>query len=208
VFLYSHGVLLMKEYVVLLDGSYAHGSLRSIVERSRRDDETLWSARLATGLFGSPRCPAGRRGPKGKREVILAQGASGLTELVDLGFIPCPVCKPETSPGFWEAVGVKAEEKYGVTSAAAFSDKTVVPFDALMINWEELAPIIQGVPGRLYVAPRLAQNDVKGIVDRFLCIGSGVPAIGCYDANAPGRFRQYDVEIRPYRRPHDHSSGI
>lgn len=62
-------------------------------------DDIVYSARISTGLFGRTDCVAGNRGPKDSKEVILAAGETGLVKLIELGFIPCDVCKPAFSWG-------------------------------------------------------------------------------------------------------------
>ncbi len=176
----------MVKYFLFSEGDYKLTDLRQVV--ASRDE--LWSARLSTGLFGSPGCPAGNRGPKGKAEVLLAKGDEGLRKLVQLGFITCPVCKPETTEGFWQVVGDAAKERYRISSLEEFVDKQVIGFDARHVAWEELLPIIGETPGRLYVADTITTDGLLFFRARFDKLGFKMPPAGYYDATAEGRFRQ------------------
>jgi len=153
----------------------------------------LWSARLSTGVFGLTSCVAGNRGPKDCSEVILGIGDEGLNKLVALGFIPCPVCHPEKVDGFWDAVKEAVSQRYGITSLEMFVDKDVLPFDSRRVEWEEILPVVEGVPSRIYLPRNLANDDLLAFSERFERIGFKLPAVGYYDPEAPGRFVEYNI---------------
>jgi len=141
--------------------------------------EQVWSCRLATGLFGLTNCSSGNRGPKNDKEVVLFIGDKGLRKLVRMGFIPCPVCKPENKVD-WEVIKDIVKEKYGMNSLSDFTNKRILPYDARRIAWEELLPIINGVPGRIYLPQGLTDKEVdefRDFIDSFVV---GVPTLGYY----------------------------
>lgn len=153
----------------------------------------FWSARLSTGLFGLTSCEAGNRGPKKYNEVILASGDEGLNKFVDLGFIPCPSCKPEKVNGFWDKIQNTVNSKYGISTLEEFVDKKVLVFDARRVNWEELLPIVGKTPNRLYVPNNLSKSDLFNLNRRFVNAGFMLPPTGYYDSNAPNRFTEYKI---------------
>jgi hypothetical protein len=153
-------------------------------------ERPLWSGRLSTGSLGMPDCPAGNRGPRGSAEVVFGIGDEGLWKLADLGFIPCPVCKPEYKPGFWDAAQEAVERKYDLTSNVDFADKAFLPYDARRLAWEELVPLV-GVPNRIYLPSSLDEVAVREFSARIGSLGVKIPPLGCYDKDAPGRFREY-----------------
>ncbi|MFZ2202696.1 MAG: hypothetical protein WAV56_04895 [Microgenomates group bacterium] len=162
--------------------------------RHERENGFLWSARLATGLFGLPSCPAGNRGPKGVNEVILATGDAGLQFLIKSGFIPCPTCHPEDVPGFVKAAAETIVAAYGsYLHPLSFADKKIVPFDARRVHWERLLPLITAAPDRIYVPSNLTELELSDFKERFEMMGFELPPVGYYDRTAPGHFHQYVI---------------
>ena len=153
----------------------------------------IWSARLSTGLLGLTNCSAGNRGPKKYNEVLLAVGEVGLRKLVDLGFITCPVCRPENTAGFWNAVENEVKRKYAITTLDEFVDKAILPFDVRRIRWEELVPVLGQWPGRLYVPRGLQESELKELKSRIEVIGCGSPLVGYYNPETSERFTQYNL---------------
>lgn len=157
------------------------------------------SARM-TGIFGSHLCPSGngrdhenfrikkKKVPKNKDEVILAFGDEGLLQFVKWGFLPCPACHPEETPGFWESVAGLVKEVYGFDDAHDFLDRTKLPFDARRIAWEML-PV--GLPSRLYLPKGLTWEDMAAVRQRFVGRGKDLPKMGYYDRGAAGGFVEY-----------------
>lgn len=162
-------------------------------------DDELWSMR-STGVIGLLDCPAGRRGAKagarGKKEVIFARGDAGLRKLVKLGGVPCTACLPDLKQGFWEAVNVTVKKVYGFENPRDFSKKTVLPYDACRVKWEKLAPILGGLPERLYVRPNLLNQELQLIATRFINLNLGIPEVGYYDPKPRGqdRFTAYNMD--------------
>lgn len=157
---------------------------------------TLWSARISTGVFGMTNCSAGNRGPKGKKEVLLAEGNEGLLELIDLGFIPCSVCHPEEKgEGFFDIIEDKVKSMYGLRLSEDFCDKKILPFDARRLNWERITALTDGVPSRIYVPKGLPLDEMNNFADKFwIDTGFRVPPIGYYDSNSPSRFTEYKIQ--------------
>lgn len=198
----------LPRYAVYCDGKWEKMTIRELAAKIRLPaDERLsrhmntgalkvWSARLSTGLFGHPGCPSGNKGPKGSNEVILAVGDDGLKELVRLGFIPCPSCRPENTPGFWgtlRTIEKSILDRHKLASLEQFSDKKLVPFDARRLAWEELFPVVGGMPVRLYLPPGLSDNDLRDLKNRFSAAGVPLPQAGVYDRTAEGSFRPYII---------------
>jgi hypothetical protein len=173
------------------------GSKRVLVNKKFFEkNPVVWSARLATGLFGLPTCVSGNRGPKGHGEVILGIGDDGLRRLVELGFIPCPTCKPEWSEPFHlGAISRVLIEKYGIATVEKFADKRFLPFDARRVNYETILPTIRGTPRRMYLPMGLDEREVGAFRARINALhGSGAgrtPRLGYFDASVEGRFTEY-----------------
>ncbi|MBU2561475.1 MAG: hypothetical protein KKD17_04195 [Nanoarchaeota archaeon] len=184
-----------QRYFIFKYGCYEHLCVHDIVKYAREQDPSpfLWSARLGTGLLGLTSCPAGNKGPKSDNEVLLALGDEGLVKFVELGFITCPVCRPDSVDGFWAAVGKTANEMYGVCSLEEFIDKGRIPFDARRLAWEELLPVIGRTPGRLYLPPGLDESDIVSLKSRFGRIGFALPEVGYYDHKSEARFSRYTI---------------
>lgn len=157
--------------------------------------ENIWSARLSSGLFGLTNCKAGNRGPKNYNEVILGEGIEGLNKIVDLGFITCPVCKPEKINGFWDSIKDNVKEKYRINILEDYTDKEVLPFDARRVKWEEILPVTGKTPERLYVPSNLSDKELKNLNKRFEKIGFELPSVGYYNKEAPGRFTEYKIPL-------------
>lgn len=154
-------------------------------------DDTVYSARVSTGLFGRTDCVAGNRGPKDSKEVILGSGEQGLVRLLSLGFIPCDVCKPEFS---WEGIESTVNELYGITSESDFRDKNVLGYDARRLDWEKIVSITGGLPGRIYLPPGLKRREVKRFAKRLRPhLKAGNTALGFYDHESPNHFTEYKV---------------
>jgi len=163
-----------------------------------KQDEGLWSGRLSTGLLGLTNCEPGNKGPKGKGEILLGIGVEGLRQLVDWGFIPCPICTPE-NPKFeadrrWNFLYIiqnNIKKKYGFSNPRDFCDKSKLPFDARRLNWEEIIPVLDATPSRIYLPKGLKEEELKDLETRFNCIGFILPPVGFYDKNILGHFNQY-----------------
>lgn len=178
-------------YHALLDDGFQRLALREIAREARRLGQPIWSARLATGLLGLPQCLPGNKGPKNAREIVLAIGSLALAKLIEMGFIPCPSCKPGEMPGFWDAVAASVRRLYGIGSLADFVDKTVLPFDARRLDWERIVPVIGGFPSRLYVPKGLGPAELAQLRTRLSRLSPDLPAVGYYDPDSPGRFHEY-----------------
>lgn len=161
--------------------------------RHERENNFLWSARLSSGLFGLTDCTAGDRGPKGFAEVILAQGDAGLRFLIESGFLPCPTCRPENVPGFWEAGMETITKIYGLTDPQDFVNKEILTFDSRRVDWEILLPLLRATPNRLYVPKNLNQEDLTTLRGRFARSGFELPPVGYYDRSLPGHFFEYQI---------------
>lgn len=187
-----------ERYFFFDRGGWAKDSLREVVEARREHqgiERQIWSARLSTGLFGLPDCPAGNRSgtPKGEKDVILARGSMGLIPLIGLGFISCPACHPELTEGFTQAAALLVLVKYKLLeSYEQWFDRSLVPFDAARVNWEGLAKVGIGLPPRLYLRARLVPAEVVAVRQRLAKLTSELPELGYYDRNAPGHFVVYE----------------
>lgn len=180
----------MNTYYVCKDGEYREMTARDFFSHG---DQGLWSARLSSGLMGRPDCPAGNRGPKNKHEVILARGEGGLEKLVTLGFITCPVCKPEETEGFWDKVKQAVEDKYHITALEDFANKAILPYDARRLDWEEILATTGGAPNRIYLPENLAEEALIGFKERFQATGFALPPVGYYDPKAETHFTEYTI---------------
>ncbi|MFI5360417.1 MAG: hypothetical protein ACHQ49_00485 [Elusimicrobiota bacterium] len=180
-----------KTYVVLHENGSQRMTLRDMLRWFRDPKPRIWSARVGTGLLGLTDCAVGNHGPKSERDVLLGVGDAGLAKLVELGFITCPSCRPEKLSVFWNAVKPSVEKIYGVDSLERFVDKTLIPFDARRLNWEEIVPLTGGFPSRLYVPKGLPASELVQLKRRLLLLSSNLPAVGYYDRDSPGRFHEY-----------------
>lgn len=170
-----------KTYFTWYYGRWMSFSARFILTEL---DDVVYSARISTGLFGRTDCPAGNRGPKDSKEVILAAGEQGLVKLIGLGFIPCDVCTPEFE---WEGIGGVVEELYGITSESAFRDKDVLGYDARRLDWKKIVEITGGLPGWIYLPKGLKKREVRKFAKR---LRPYTTALGYYDADSPDRFTE------------------
>jgi len=180
-------------YYTFLDNGYQKFGFRDLINYCKRRKERIWSARLSTGLLGLTTCEAGRRGPKGYNEVLLAVGDEGLNKLVNLGFITCPVCRPDKVEGFWETIKESVKQKYNLDTLEDFIDKEILNFDARRIDWEEIMPVIGKTPNRLYVPRELSEEELVELKTRFERMGVELPPTGYYDSEAEGRFTEYKI---------------
>ncbi len=146
---------------------------------NKEDGPFIWSARLATGIFGLPSCRFGNLGPKGPGEVILAVDDEGLGNLIRNGFVPCPDCRPENKPAFWTGGAPKAIRETYMTDDPAVIFK--LPYDARMVNWEGILPVIKAVPGRLYVQQKLHVKELLDLKRRFTDLDFPLPITGWWD---------------------------
>ena len=151
----------------------------------------IWSARLSTGLFGLPNCASGNKGPKQDNEIILAKGSKGLIKLVELGFIPCPTCYPMEIPRAWEDIKKTVNQMYGFNKIEDYIDKRKLPFDSRRLNWEEILPIMQTTPERIYLPPSLRKKDLEIFQTRFKDTGFDLPKIGSYNPHVKRNFKEY-----------------
>jgi len=183
------------EYYVFAKGRYGLFELETLLWLLRQYNPRprIWSARFSTGLFGLTSCPSGNKGPKKFNEVLLALGDEGLAKLIDLGFITCPVCRPENTTGFWDAAKDAVQRKHGLASLAAFTDKTVLPFDARRVAWEEIVSLTRYWPNRLYVPKGLMEVKLRDLKGRIQNIGHGFPPVGYYNSEVAERFTEYDL---------------
>lgn len=164
----------------------------------RRHLNKLWSARLSTGLFGLPDCKPGNIGPKDFNEVILGLGYNGLRELVRMGFLPCPSCKPENRDDkekFWGNIEEAVKGRWGkqIDSLEKFCDKKILGYDARKVDWEKIIEITKIPPSRIYLPKGLEKEEIIQLKKRFLALRIWMPEAGYYDANADGCFVRYDV---------------
>jgi len=181
------------DYFVFVDGGFRVINSIALLRHLHEFEEVygrLWSARM-TGILGKYDCGSGNRGPKNKNEVILAFGNEGLAKLVELGFVPCPSCHPEETPGFWQNVSIPVKLKYGFGDPHDFVDRSILPFDARRIVWEDL-PVDK--PSRLYLPKGLTVEDLLQLRDRLDDMGWTLPEVGYYQKGAPGNFVRYEVE--------------
>lgn len=189
---------LNTRYPTFAKGEFEKLFLRETVLKRYEGEQRLdvWSARLSTGIFGKLDCRSGNssHAPKGENEIILAVGNEGLGKLIELGFIPCPTCKPENTPDFWNSAGEAIMSAYPtLKDVHDFSDKKIVPFDSLRVDWETLAPLLTALPNRLYVAEGLTDTDLAAIKERFEKLNFKLPPIGYYINGAPW-FKQYEIK--------------
>lgn len=187
-----------KDYQIFSAGNW--GPLSYTHSRKELFRDTRWSARISTGVFGMTNCSPGNKGPKGKKEVLLADGSEGLLELIDLGFIPCSVCHPEEKEeGFFDIIEDKVKSMYGLRLSEDFCDKQKLPFDARRLDWERIANIAWGLPGRIYVPEKLSATEIQEFAAclknvQSSSLNSSIPPIGFYDRNSPTRFTEYKLE--------------
>lgn len=186
-------------YPVFEDREFKNLSLRELTSnlKEREDRPFIWSARLSTGLFGLVSCPAGNspHAPKGENEVIIALGDDGLAFLIGLGFLPCPTCHPENTQDFWQ----KAEDDIiwnypELDDAKGILDRNKIPFDAMHVSWEVLAPYLSKMPNRIYTKPGLDDITLQDFKRRIEGLGFDLPPIGYYDHNSPTRFTEYNIK--------------
>jgi hypothetical protein len=160
----------------------------------------IWTARISTGSIGMPDCPAGTRGPPGRRNVFFAR-ADALDQLVDMGFIPCIACKPEQDQEFWnDSVREAITRKYHV-APESFADKTIVPYDNRRLDWERVVAMTGGLPDRIYIPPGLDGIAISQFHRTIKDIAEAYPVyegaelsrteIGFYDPSTPDRFSIY-----------------
>lgn len=178
-------------YWVWNDGTYWQRDIEQV--RAIRSHIEMWSARLSTGIFGKPNCPVGNLGPKGESEVLLATGDEGLRKLVDLGFITCPVCRPEETPNFWERIREIVAAKYNLHSIEDFADKQKLPFDARRVDWEEVMGVVGKSPNRLYMPQGIMETELLQLRKRFESLGVLLPHVGYFNPDVPEMFTEYQV---------------
>jgi hypothetical protein len=163
------------KYPVVSEG-FAKMSLRQVIDlkNEKESNKFIWSARLSSGLFGLTDCPAGNssHAPKGGNEVMLALGDEGLEHLIDLGFLPCPTCRPE-SP---------------------LIKRNLIPLDTMRLDWEKLAPYLTKMPNRIYTQPNLSEEVIYEFKERIKSLGLELPPIGFYDRTSATRFTEYSIK--------------
>lgn len=186
---------MVNEYFVYRHSSYSKWSLNDVVKYSERFDEKIWSARLSTGLFGNADCPSGNRGPRNANEILIGLGYEGLRKIIDLGFIPCPTCKPESYDRFWIQTHDIITRKYPIRSLDDFADKKILGFDARRLDWEEIFSKMNVMPSRIYLPEGLSDIELVDFQIRFRDIHEMLPDVGYYDANSAGRFTKYFRDI-------------
>lgn len=174
-----------KEYVSVSGEGYQIKTLLSIFQDSRDKNETVWSARIGTGILGKPGCSSGKRGPGGITEVLFGQGDEGLLALVNLGFIPCPKCKPQEVRGFTSVVDSLVKKKYGL-SGNEFSDKKKLSYDPRnRLNFENIFQMTGGFSNRIYIPDKLSNEELNQFRKKLENIAvPGETVVGSYD----GRF--------------------
>lgn len=187
-----------KSYFVYLEGWFPRYEKFHINEllkdiKEPTPETRLWSARISTGLMGLTNCEAGNRGPKDYNEVLLAQGNHGLRKLVSLGFITCPVCRPDKVDRFWDIVKDPVKEKYGIESLEDFINKENLPFDSRRLDWKEILSVTGKPPGRIYLPKGLEENELADFKKRFDALGISLPPVGYYNPDVPERFTEYAV---------------
>jgi hypothetical protein len=181
-----------RNYIIYYNGEYRR--VREFFDKKDSYDSMIWSARLSTGLFGLMTCSSGNRGPRSSTEVLLAKGGEGLVKLINLGFITCPTCKPENISGFWDTIKDYVKEKYGITNSMEFLDKNFLQFDARRVDWEEMVPIIQGFPSRIYIPPDVPAHELANLEKRLKTLHPNLPEIGYLDkAASPWKFVVYNL---------------
>ncbi|MFW5871660.1 MAG: hypothetical protein ACOCUT_00990 [bacterium] len=176
----------MNTYWTYHTGNFEETSVRNILN-FRKEGEPIFSGRLSTGVFGNYDCPVGNVGPKSTSEVIVAIGDEGLEELIHLGFSPCQKCTPLENYPFDEKIAELVYEMYGSESMSEFSK---LPLDARRVTYETIIPMIQGIPGRLYIPAGVNTKDVHEQRERFAALKYGTPIIGWMDENF--EFREYE----------------
>lgn len=159
------------------------------------------SGRLGTGIAGLTLCESGNKGPKARNETIIFIGRQGLIESVNLGFLPCPTCKPdETIFDYWSIVEPAITERFGFLNPKTYIDRSILRFDAMRVDLEKLLPFIEKLPGRLYIRPNLSEEELSKRKKRLLTMvgqKGNIPALGFFDWNAGkenGYFVPYDIE--------------
>lgn len=185
--------MITDEYSVALgDNAYTSASLLRIFRHARKYfDREVWSARIGTGLLGLPNCRSGKRGPSGKGEVLFGLGNEGLLGIVSLGFIPCPTCQPEKTPGFNQTIAPAAEKRYNLT-AKEFADKNRLPYDGRRVDWETIVSINGRLPSRIYVPLGLTINEQEEFANRIKRLGLlDSVAVGYYNHSVPDHFTEY-----------------
>lgn len=179
-----------KKYKIYFSNKIWDMSLESLV---RFRPQGIWSARISTGLFGLTDCKSGNRGSKENGEILLGLGFEGINYLVNLGFIPCPSCKPNELESFYPSVHYAVWKKYGFKNVEDFSDKKILPFDSRRLNWEKILPIFDKTPSRIYLPKDLKKNELLEFKNRFKKIGYVLPPVGFYDNNIKGHFNEYKI---------------
>jgi len=169
------------------------------LDRQSRDRRTLWSGRIATGLFGVTDCASGRRGPRSDKEVLIAPGNEGLEQLFYLGFTPCLRCTEQYRSEIFEELEEDIKIKYNLNKFADFFDKTILPFDARRLDWEHIANIAWGLPSRIYIPANLEITEAYKFANRLKNIqgsslSTSIPPIGFYDTNSPAGFTEYRMK--------------
>lgn len=187
------------KYPVFNEWIFKNLSLRQVVGLRKEQEPRpfIWSVRLSTGIFGLVDCPAGNsaHAPKGENEVLLALGDTGLRQLIDLGFLPCPVCHPEETENFWDKTKGIIECDYPqLSDTKQILDRNIIPFDARRVKWEIIAPYLTKMSNRLYVLPNLNEQELKKFKQRINGIGFSLPPIGFYDHASPTRFTEYIIK--------------
>jgi len=151
----------MELFPTYINGRFSLLDKRDLVKE--RKNNSIWSLRLSTGIFGYTNCDVGNRGPKGRGEIMLAVGEEGLNKTIEFGFLPCPMCKPYLEHSFWDKISNTANKIYCVNSLEEFMDREKIPFDARRVSWEEILPVFEGTPSRLYVPKELDNPELIGL---------------------------------------------
>lgn len=174
------------EHLVAYQNEMRMMSMMEIVSIRRNGGNRLMvvSAKEATGLMGKPGCIPGNRH---KENTILGVGEEGVRALVELGFVPCPVCKLEEIPVFREMIKTTVKERYGLT-VDQFADKTILGYDAFRVDFERIVASGGKLPDRLYVSEKLTSSGIGEIKLRMSKLGDKVQ-IGLYDRSSPGNFK-------------------
>jgi hypothetical protein len=188
----------ISHYLVLFGSKYEVLTKRELVSSIRclEPKPNILSGRISTGVFGLTDCDAGNRGPKGLSEVLIAVGNEGLNELIRLGFIPCPVCKPDQNiENFWDITESVIKDKYGYDDPKLFADKNIIAFDTMRVNFEKLLPYIGQLPNRLYIPQELSVEALRLIIKRLDSMKVERPRLGYYDRLAPDKFAEYGLTL-------------
>lgn len=161
-------------------------SLIEMIIKRRNDGEKLnvVSAKEATGLLGRTTCIPGNRY---KENTVLGIGDEGIQTLIEMGFIPCPVCKLENDLEFRRIAEPIVRKMYGLT-VDEYADKSNLKFDAFRVDFERIVRAGGRLPDRLYVDEKASDDEVQKIKSRMTSLGGGVQ-IGVYDRSASGNFR-------------------